>query len=84
MSDNEIAIVCDACATALANDDWSHLDFYGPDDEQEATIAAFIERGWWTNAGPVREDDHEDAHGYFPCACCGDDAVGPGQWLELS
>ena len=75
--------VCDACATGISNDDWSHVDAnYNLSDPDElearenahASIAGTLELlGWLTHCGST------DLGGYFACEACGVTDMSPAQ-----
>ena len=88
MNEQTYAEVCHNCASGIVNDDWTWLDHHGgyDGDALPAPITDFVERGWWTYAGPgrttignegsVRVTDYDsDDWGYDEprCECCMND-----------
>jgi hypothetical protein len=79
MPADKYVYLCDECACGVANDDWSHLDFYHDQeaaDQQMASITGSLEL--FGHLTPV-DIDTSDV-GYFNCALCsaiqcGDPAV---------
>ena len=81
-------VLCDDCAAGVANDDWTHLDMWGSDEDPEQpgrsladtamdSITATLEYlGWLTHVGPA------DEPGYFDCAVCDGIQCGGGVTFE--
>lgn len=64
--------VCDTCAAAIVNDDFS-----GMGAETEATVTAFVERvGYIVHVG-----EYENG-GYWDCDACGETTIGDGHTFE--
>jgi hypothetical protein len=72
-------LVCSECAAGIANDDWTHLDYYD-DDETNASVASFIESHGYLALCDVEAD--APGGGYFRCPCCGADAIGGSTFVE--
>jgi hypothetical protein len=66
-------LVCSECAAGIANDDWTHLDFYD-DDEVSTSVACFVESHGYLALVDAEAD--APGGGYFRCPCCGSDAIG--------
>ena len=74
--------LCDSCNVGVANDDWTHLDYYhAPQqaDEEHAKILRWMNQlpllGWLSHSH-VSDDSS-----YFNCAVCDDIQCGnPNIW----
>jgi len=73
--------LCDSCSCGVANDDWTHLDYWAASQEESdkeyATILATLEvLGWLSHS------HKSDDCGYFNCAVCDDIQCGnPQIWI---
>lgn len=71
--------LCDNCSTGVANDDWTHLDYYyapqQANEEHTKILATLEELGWLSHSHTSEES------GYFNCAVCNDIQCGnPNIW----
>ena len=77
--------LCDNCSAGVANDDWTHLDYYLPPNEasgwevaqkKHVKILATLEVLGWLSHSHTSEES-----GYFNCAVCNDIQCGnPNIW----
>jgi len=72
--------LCDSCNAGVANDDWTHLDYYHEPQEAEvehSKILATLETLGWLSHSHTSEDS-----GYFDCAVCDETQCGnPNIWV---
>ncbi len=63
--------LCDDCSCGVANDDWSHIDFWATSqdesDQEHASITAALETLGWLSHSHKSDDSS-----YFTCAVCND------------
>ena len=62
--------VCEDCFFAIANDDYTSLDYYYTPEEAEERIQA-IQRGLRDLGPHLYPGDKEHWFGRTPCECCG-------------
>ncbi len=68
--------VCDTCAAAIVNDDYSAFDMQDPDTDYER-VTAFVEMtGYLVDAGMVPKP------GYWQCESCDQVCIGSAHALE--
>ncbi|ARQ94629.1 hypothetical protein SEA_JOURNEY13_77 [Mycobacterium phage Journey13] len=68
--------VCDTCAAAVINNDYSAFDLYDDDTTYERVTAFVDSAGYLTDAGRV------SMPGYWGCEACWDTQIGSANALE--
>jgi len=69
--------VCDTCAPAIVNDDYSALELHQNPDADYVRVTAFVElAGYLCEAGRVSKA------GYWECEACGQVCIGSAYALE--
>ena len=74
-------MLCDDCSCGVANDDWSHIDFFAFDqeeaDEEYVRVTASLEA-----LGELSHSHKSERVAYFTCAVCDDIQCGnPQIWV---
>lgn len=66
-------MVCSECLQAIANDDYTGLDYYLPEDESNARMRD-IQESIHLVAGNIccGDSENDDSFSMNPCDCCGD------------